>query len=299
MHTFTLSLWEDRPHVTMTGYLLHNSKEYQTDKRRPAVIVCPGGGFLMTSDREAEPVALRFAGLGYQAFVLRYSTYAKEGAFDLEMLSEPPVSQYPQPLYDLAQAIKTIRDNAAEWLIDPDRIAVAGFSAGGHVAASLGVHWHEPFLGDKLETDNERFKPNALLLGYPVVDFRYIKEEFDKRNNAQMQGLFTVVNRAVFGVPVPTGEQLEELNPCNHVSERTPPAFLWHTADDSLIFAGNSLRFANALAAHRVPYELHIFENGVHGLSLSDDTTAVDETQRNADVAAWFELAAKWLKKRF
>lgn len=299
MRTFTRSLWDDRPDVTLTGYLLHNSSEYQTDKRRPAVVICPGGGYLMTSDREAEPVAIRFASMGYQAFVLRYSTYAKGDTLGSLHMTEPHGSHYPQPLYDLAKALQTVRAHADEWLIDPERIVVAGFSAGGHLAASLGVHWHEPFLQEKLETEDISWKPDALVLGYAITDYVYRREQFSKTAHRWPEGFFDVSNLAVFGVPRPTEIQLEERSPVRYVSEKTPPSFLWHTADDHIVFAANSLRFAAALAQHKVPYELHVFESGVHGLSMCDETTAVDDTQLNAEVAVWFDMAAKWLKKRF
>ncbi|WP_424768191.1 alpha/beta hydrolase [Paenibacillus sp. sgz302251] len=293
-------LREDDPHVKLHGYILDNSQEFQKDKLRPAVVVCPGGAYLGTSDREAEPVALRFAALGFHAFVLRYTTYFTEWPSDWENLPEPGVgSAYPRPLCDLAKALSTIRTHASEWRLDPNKIAVAGFSAGGHLAGSLGVHWHDRFLSEELGEANERFRPNALILGYPLLDYPAMKREADRSGDDSKVRLWKLSNQAVFGRPDPTEEQLEELSPKNYVSDQTPPTFVWHTADDDLVYAVNALNFTSVLAEHKVPYELHVFENGVHGLSLADQTTAGDPTHVNPDAAVWFELAARWLKKRF
>jgi acetyl esterase/lipase len=299
MEFATEAVWADRPHVTFTRYLHERSEEYRVDRIRPAVIVCPGGGYLATSDREAEPVALRFSALGYQAFVLRYSTYSKVPGFIPSRLTGEADCPFPQPLYDLAQAVKLVREHAAQWRADPDKITVVGFSAGGHLAASLGVHWHESFLSERLEADAVDWKPNALVLAYPLLDFLDMRKRFGELKDSQGRSALELTNRVIFGVPKPTEDQLAALCPARFVSERTPPSFLWHTAGDRLIHTSHSLQFAAALAEHGVPYELHVFERGDHGLSLADATTANDEAGIVPNVAVWFELAARWLTSRF
>ena len=143
----------DGTEARFIGYAIDNSPEIDPARRRPAVLVIPGGGYAMTSDREAEPIALKFVGTGYNAFVLRYSC-------------EP--SRYPTSLCEAAEAMRLIRDHADEWHTDPDRIAVIGFSAGGHLAANLAtsvgdddlaVHGYDP----------DAARPNALMLAYPVI----------------------------------------------------------------------------------------------------------------------------------
>lgn len=124
MITRTIPIREDSRTVCLETYLLQNSREFQTDTMRPAVVICPGGAYNRTSDREAEPVALRFLAQGYHAFVLRYSVQRR----------------FPQPMHDLAKAISIVRAKADDWLVDPDQIAVCGFSAGGHLAASSGCY---------------------------------------------------------------------------------------------------------------------------------------------------------------
>jgi acetyl esterase/lipase len=295
-----IQLWEDRDDVTLHTYILHNSMEFQKDQQRPAVVICPGGGYLGTSDREAEPVALRFASLGYHTFVLRYTTYFKEWVQDF---NNPPApnehSGYPQPLFDLAKAMLVIRENASEWLVDTNKIAVCGFSAGANLSASLGVQWNSSLLSEKFESDQELFKPNALILGYPLLDYQLMKEKVETEANELNKGFFQLANKAVFGVPNPSLEQLQEVSPVNHVSSQTPPTFIWHTADDDLVYAENSLKFALELAKKKVPYELHVFESGVHGLSLCDETTAGEPSHINHECKVWFDLADSWLKKQF
>lgn len=299
MLTKMIQLWEDRDDARVECYILRNSPEFQTEVKRPAVIVCPGGAYLGTSDREAEPVALRFASAGYHAFVLRYTTYYKEWVRDFQ--SPPPGnprSAYPQPLLDLAQTIALVRQHAEEWKVNADQIAVAGFSAGGHLAASLGVHWHESFLHEQLGIANDQLRPNALILGYPLLDYIFMHEDAFSGDDPMKQGLFRLAAQAVFGTPEPSEEQLKARSPVLHVSSNTPPVFMWHTAEDGLVGAQNSLVFASALAKQGIPYELHVFTSGEHGLSLADETTAATPNQINPEAAMWFPLALSWLKKQ-
>lgn len=209
MLTQTIQLWDGRDDARVECYVLYDSPEFQTGARRPAVVICPGGAYLGTSDREAEPVALRFAAAGYHAFVLRYTTYFKERITDWRQLPPPNErSAFPRPLFDLAKTMALVRSRAEEWRVDAGRIAVAGFSAGGHLAASLGVHWHEPFLNEALGEDNESFRPNALILGYPVLDNRLMRDEAIRAQDERKAGLFRLYSQAVFGVPDPADEQL-------------------------------------------------------------------------------------------
>ncbi len=159
MLTQTISIRDDVQTVYLESYILKDSPEFQSGVRRPAVLISPGGGYLFTSDREAEPVALRFLAHGYHAFVLRYSVGTR----------------FPQPMHDLAKAIARVRERAEEWLVDVDRLTVCGFSAGGHLAAPLGVMWNEPWLFESLGLTAEHLRPHALILGYPAIDLDLIE----------------------------------------------------------------------------------------------------------------------------
>ena len=237
-------------------------------KQRPAVIICPGGGYEYCSVREAEPVALRFAAYGIPAFVLRYSCINK---------------MFPTALLELAKAMAYVRQNADELGVDPNRIMVSGFSAGGHLAASLAVHWNKHFITDSLGGTSDMYKPNGAVLCYPVIT------SGEKRHDG------SIVNIAGKDYPA---EMMETVSLEKQVSTDTPPVFIWHTADDELVPVENTLMFASALAEKKIPFACHIFESGVHGLALCDDSTAGYEGHINPDCARWFGMAVDWIKSR-
>lgn len=293
-----IQLWKDNEHVNLCTYILDNSMEFKKDEKKPVVIICPGGGYLGTSDREAEPVAMRFAAQGYHACVLRYNTYFSEWVSDFNNLPKGnEKSIYPGPLFDLAKAMMIIKENAEEWLVDINRISICGFSAGAHLAASMGVHWQDDLLNEKFGADSETFKPNLLILGYPLLDYEAMKEKLEISPDQILKDFFETSNKAVFGKSNPRDEEIEKLSPVNYVTINTPPTFIWHTANDGMVYVENSLNFATQLSKNKVPYELHIFENGPHGLSLCDETTAGEESHINPHCSVWFDLVISWLKK--
>ena len=292
-----IKLWENNEEVTLTSYILDNSEELRM-KKRPTIIICPGGGFLMTSDREAEPIAMKFAGEGYNTFVLRYTTHFNNQKIDFNNLPEGNKgSNYPQPLFDLGKAILTVRKNADEWSVDTNKIFVCGFSAGAHLTASLGVHWQDDLLKEKFNVESELFKPNGIILGYPVLDYNLMEELMVEKNDKSLKEFWEISNNALFGEPYPSKEYLKELSPVNYVTSNTPPTFMWHTANDGLVSVRNSINFATELSKKEIPYELHIFEDGVHGLSLCNEVTANEDAHVDSDVEIWFQMVLTWLKK--
>jgi acetyl esterase/lipase len=286
---------ENESGAYFTAYLLEDSKELMPGKKRPVVVIAPGGGYLFTSDREAEPIAMKFLSLGYHAVVLRYTTGDMEGE---------RIGVGKQALKELAHTVRYLRQKSDLWYLDKDKIAVCGFSAGAHLAASLGVHWHDKELAESVHVnlvDVEEIKPNALILGYGLLDYQVMKDKaMAETENEELKDSFAfieIANRALTGVSNLTDEVIRKYSPSCWVSKNTPPAFLWHTSKDNLVFSENSLTFALALAKQKVPYELHVFQDGGHGLALANETTANSEEQINQECEIWFELAAKWLKK--
>lgn len=299
MQVEKIKLYEDREDVTLTAYVIADSPELLNGAKRPGIIICPGGGYISCSDREAEPVALRFAAMGYHAFVLRYSTY-NEGSNAFPDLSKPispkKHCQHPAPMREIGKAMLIVRKHADEWLVDTDKIAICGFSAGAHNTAMFGTYWHTPVLSEYFHEKPEAFKPAALILGYTLSDYIFMK---NIAKNMMDEAFFEASNTAFLGEAKPGEERLDEVSPARHVTEHTPPTFLWATAEDTLVPVQHTLRMAHALADRHIPFEMHVFEEGPHGLALATQATAGAKSQISADAAKWTELADKWLEKRF
>ena len=241
------------------GYLHDDHDRLVAHRTRPAVIVCAGGCYRWLSPREKDPVALAFAAMGYQAFLLEYSTAERASGC--------------RPLRELAETVRTVRANAAEWRIEPDHIAVLGFSAGGHLAASLGVLWDDPELS--LGAD---CRPDALALCYPVVT----TGEFAHRESVE-------------NVTGNDAALMEKLSLERHVTAQMPPTFVWHCVGDESVPVENTLLLTTAMQRAGVPYECHLFAGGAHGVSMCDQEV---ETPYPA-IAAWVGLCKTWLNQRF
>ncbi|WP_071130598.1 alpha/beta hydrolase [Enterococcus timonensis] len=248
----------------LTFYGLDNSAEIDNQRIRPLIIICPGGGYAYLSDREAEPVAIKMLSLGFQTAVLQYSI-------------KPEI--FPTSLRQLAEAVMFLREKGSAWHIDSQKIVVAGFSAGGHLAASLGVFWQEKILADMGEA--KLMRPDGLLLAYPVIT----AHEFAHRESIEN----------VSGKSLESAENQFSLE--DFVTSSTPKSFIWHTIEDDLVPPENSLLFAQALQKVKVPYELHLFPRGGHGLSLASQETQINGGYGLVDeVSIWPELFARWVE---
>ena len=259
----------DTPPV-LTAVTLPHSKE-NGEKRRPAVIICPGGGYDYCSDREGIPVAMRFAGYGVQAFVLWYTCK----------------TPFPTDLLELAAAVAYVRTHAAEYEVDPERIAVIGFSAGAHLACSLAVYWNQPLL-NALPGERAAYRPNAQILCYPVISAG------ECAHRGSIANLIGEAAAQAWDNPAADRVSLEK-----QVSAETPPCFLWHTSDDNCVPVENSLRYLSALAAQGIPFESHIYPHGAHGLSLCVETTAMGAWHLNPVCEPWFSACIAWIRRGF
>lgn len=256
--------------ASFRGYIIDNSEEVLPDRKRPAVLVIPGGGYEMTSDREAEPIALKMLAFGFHAFILRYSVAP---------------SRYPVALLEAAEAMRLIREHADEWHVDPQAVVVAGFSAGGHLAASLGTIGGNDVLAAH-GYDPAAIRPNGMLLSYPVIT----SGEFAHRGSFD----------AVLGDDKDDPAMLERLSLEKQVSDATPPTFIWHTVPDDCVPVRNTLLFIDALMAHGVPVEAHLFPSGGHGLSLGTAETAWQGINGIEEcVQVWPELFRRWMLRTF
>ncbi len=301
MKTEVIQLLEGRDDVTLTTYILDASPEMVGDQPRPAVIVCPGGAYLSCSDREGEPVALAFARMGYHAFVLRYSVALKPGENgfekDLKSIEPDPAKMHPQPMRDIAKAFACINAHAAEWHVDVNRIAICGFSAGAHNCAMYSTHWAKPVIQEYINDETVVLRPAACILGYPLTDYVYMRENASK--DPQNFAFFDGSNTQFLGKDWDSKEKLLDASPARLVDENVPPTFIWTTSGDKLVPNQHSSLYAFALAEGNIPYELHVFQDGDHGLATADRASAQALSQVNADVAKWIPLCRDWLVKYF
>lgn len=247
MRPLTMKLWRD-PAIE-SALTLWNAPGAAA---RPAMLVVPGGGYgNVCVETEGIPIAQRFAELGFQAFYLQYRVKPH---------------RFPAPQQDILRAIRLIRANAAAWGVRKNEVAVCGFSAGGHLCASAGTIWREIDADDGDDADRESGRPDAMILSYPVIALQ--DESFQNLLGDRY------------------GELKERLYLQNRVTDETPPAFLWHTFEDTLCPPENSMLFAAALRERHIPVELHLFPKGPHGMTLGCG---------RCDIAGWPRMAKNFL----
>lgn len=251
----------------LTAYCPDNLTEIGDTRTWPGVLICPGGAYAMVSQREAEPIAMQMMARDICAFVLEYDVAP---------------ARYPTQLLQAAEALAYIKENKEKYYVN--KIGLMGFSAGGHLAASLGVHWQDELLPKELCKQSELFRPDALVLCYPVIT----AGEFTHAGS--MENLT--------GSSDPADWQMHSLE--NLVTDKTPKTFLWHTWQDSAVPMENSLLFAMALRKAGVTAELHVYPCGDHGLSLSTERVVFPEIYYKdmvPSVRNWIDMAARWIKE--
>ncbi|WP_274648817.1 alpha/beta hydrolase [Paenibacillus humicola] len=232
---------------------------YLVDRGQPnsCIIVCPGGGYNhLAEPKEGETIANWLNEIGLSAVVLHYRVAPY---------------RHPCPFMDAQRTIRLLRARAEEWNLDPNRIGILGFSAGGHLAATAGTRYDfgDPQAEDPIERESSR--PDLMVLcyaGISMIEFPH--------------------NKHLLGEDAAEGLRLELSNE-KHVTPETPPAFLWMTANDEKVPVKHNLLFAAALDEQKVPFEMHLFESGKHGLGLAKE---------HPSIKPWTELCEAWLKKR-
>ncbi len=250
--------------ATLSCYLPEFMEEINNERVFEAVVICPGGAYEHLSIREAEPVALALLGEGKASFVLRYTTKAA----------------YPQALLELSKSISIIREKSKEWHINTNKIYAMGFSAGGHLVASLACLWKNPMLSKKLNIKEGMNYINGAILCYPVISSDLEighQESFDHllQGNHELRQYLSLEHR---------------------VNKNTPPIFMWHTYTDALVDVRNVLVFASACKKHEVNCELHIYPRGQHGFALCDERTNRKQYTTDLYLASWFKQCMEWMK---
>lgn len=267
MSTLTINLWSGRAPLA-TGddddadvpqIVLHPVANAQ-QRRGGCVLICPGGGYQGLAPHEGVTVAEFLVARGISAAVLRYRHFPKYG--------------HPAPLLDVSRAIRTLRHRAGEWRFDPHKIAVMGFSAGGHVASTLCTHFDGGDANAADPIDRESSRPDLGVLCYPVITMRDPHAHAGSRRN-------------LLGDRVADPAMIDLLSNDEHVSKETPPTFLFHTANDDAVPLENSLLYAAALRRSGRPFALHVYERGPHGVGLASN---------DSQLSSWGELLVTWLR---
>lgn len=242
---------------------IHTVQNDVKQRMHPAIIICPGGAYEMLSEREAEPVAKPYFAAGFNTFILEYATGKNALNF--------------KPLCQLAATIANIRKYADEWYTEKNKIVVIGFSAGGHLAASSGTLFNKKEFLEAFGRKDD-IRPDAIILGYPVITS-------DEHTHVQTMENVSGSSKG--------SENFMWFGLDKHVDEQTPPVFMWHTSEDEPAPVENSLKMAMALSKAKVPFELHIFPKGPHGMSVcNEEVDSICEYN-----GRWIEWSIKWLNK--
>ena len=238
-----------------------------TSLTRDAILVIPGGGYgEICCEREGEPIAHSFIPYGYNAFILHYSVKNDGKVF-------------PAQLIQASLAVKHIKDNAEEYGINPDRIFACGFSAGGHLCATLGTMWHNKAIYDAVDMPYGYNKPAGVMLIYPVISSEYHTFSF----------------QSLLGKEEFTKAEGDLVSVDKHVDDKSSPAFILHTSTDKAVDVRNSLAIAKAYADKGLQFELHIYPDAPHGVALANKITKCDNPKYdNASIAKWVENAVFW-----
>ena len=274
MKSNTVFLREENSDVKMQTFI-HDDTSNVIAGKRGAMVVLAGGGYLFqANDREGEPVAINYFAAGYNCFLVNYSVNHK--------------AAFPAPVVDVSRAIVHIRRNAEEYNVDPERIYVIGFSAGGHLAASIGTFWGEEWAKACDDMEIGENKPAAVLCCYPVItgDKSYYHHDSFMR---------------ILGYPIQktdaTEEELARYSVEKHISEKTVPTFIWHTFEDTCVPVENSLMYAKALREKGIHFEMHIYPKKDHGLALATkETWWGAEHLDDPHIATWFNDSLEFLK---
>lgn len=259
-------LGEEGRNPSVALYLLDPMTEMKRGSwKRPCLVICPGGGYGMVSQREGEPIAVHFLPDGYNVFVICYSVAPH---------------RFPTQLREVAAVLELIYENADAWHCDTDRIAIMGFSAGGHLAAHYSNCYDIPEVREVFP----RSKPvQASILCYPVI-------------TADPADAHLGSFRNLLGVETLTPEQVEKFSCDKRVTEHTPPTFLWHTAQDNVVPVANTLRYAQALNQYGIPASVHIYPAGWHGMATVDEQTLDHMPPEILPAQQWLSEARRWLR---
>lgn len=256
-----ITLWEDKIPFYNEEYDTPNSMTayfVQTWHKIPAIVILPGGGYEGRATHEGDAIAKFYNSMGIHVFVVNYRVFP---------------NMYPCALADAQRAVKLLKERADEYAIDTERLFVIGFSAGGHLASCVATLEDVSKIGDKYDEISPSV--TGVILSYAVTSALLEDGE---------------IGSCVVKISDKSSKMIEKLTTYKQISEKTPPCFIWHTAEDDIVPVGHSLKFAMGLEKKKVPFEMHIFPKGPHGLGLATFYK---------DVSKWAPLSVEWMQNNF
>lgn len=291
----TISLSET---AQLTAYIPDPAIGYRQYRKRPGIILAPGGAYLIHATREKEGVALEFLSKGYNVFLLEYSIgftsreVKESGAAELDS-----AARYPAPVLEMLEAIHCVKKRGEAWNLDPSRLFLMGFSAGAHVCASCGMFWDLPALTSRLSFVPEpgELRATGMVLCYPMLDPSPAEPAAindDRLADARLMKDF------LYQTQTPSQAQKHAVDLTRHVTPTAIPAFIWHSTDDPVVCAVDSTRFVLAMQQNGVDCEYHLFDYGGHGLALANQIYARSEEEIQPDLARWTTMASSWMERQ-
>lgn len=271
---------------------------YRVYRKRPGILLAPGGAYLIHATREREGVALEFLAKGYNVFILEYSLgfssreVKESGAAQLDASA-----RYPDPVLEMLEAIHYVKTHCEAFHLDASRLFLLGFSAGGHLCASCGVFWNAESLQKRLSflPAPEELRVTGMILCYPLIN-PYPEKMLALNDPANPEA--KLVREFLFQTQNPSQAQKDAVNLIKHVSPSAIPAFIWHSVDDPVVYAADTTRFVLALQENNVDCEYHLFDRGGHGLALASKPYARNPDEIQPDIAIWTDLAHKWMERQ-
>ena len=260
--------------VTLTTYVQDDIGTYGTEHGRKAILIFPGGAYAFLSPFEAEPLAMTFLAKGFNCFILHYTT--------------GDACKYPNILIEASEAIKTIRDNADKWHINPHQIIPMGFSAGACLAGMCATQWNAPEISEALHAKPEELRPDAAVIAYGCWD-----------NSGTIWNDPAFRNPGASNFPKSCPPQLDLIN---YVGEHVCPLFIWHNQNDKYVPVRNCLMITEKMCELHIPVELHLYTGGEHGMSVANpliynNKETKELVEANPNVQLWTTMCTNWLNE--
>lgn len=267
---------------------------YQVNRKWPAVVICPGGGYMVSAIKEGEAVAMQFLSQGYACFVLRYSTFMKSReAYYNELAEINDNGYYPSQILELMETLFLINEHSEEWFIDNEHIFTMGFSAGAHIVAMEAFRWNDETLISQLNfvPKSKELKPRGSILCYPMLNAGM--DHFTNNELSDFQK--DMMNNCLHKNIRPTFEKKKALAVETYLQSEIPELFIWHTTEDTVTNAKDTTSLVKKLQDFGRSCEYHLFRQGRHGLACGNKQYANKRDDINSYISMWLPLAFNWM----